>query len=289
MLRLRDRNGGVPTPVLLYISFIIIALIAAGAYVSTRPEEEGGGFIYKPTPYVVEPTLGRVHVGGIGTDFMFFEGNPYSTASVTIEDAEGNPVAGATVTVEVDRPDGTTEAEAATTGSDGVADITHYADVHGTYTFTVTGVQVEGMQHDSAANVVSNASVTLEEEVPSTAVVEVSISVAEDPDGHALYIGMPDTLNLTVTANSTITVAGLDPWVYITGIWEADLSFTATGSGTVAGYPNIVVTYEGAYISYTSLGQAAVLLFGDLTMGAEGGLPGALPITYRVEGQGSVD
>ncbi len=254
-----------------------------------RPEEEGGGFIYKPTPYVVEPTLGRVHVGGIETDFMFFEGNPYSTAPVTIEDAEGNPVAGATVTVEVDRPDGTTEAEAATTGSDGVADITHYADVHGTYTFTVTDVQVEGMQYDSAANVVSNASVTLEEEVPSTAVVEASISVAEDPAGHALYIGMPGTLNLTVTANSTITIAGLDPWVYITGIWEADLSFTATGSGTVAGYPNIVVTYEGAYISYTSLGQAAVLLFGDLTMGAEGGLPGALPITYRVEGQGSID
>jgi len=32
-----------------------------------RPAGEGGGSIYKPNPYRVEPTLGRVHVGGIET------------------------------------------------------------------------------------------------------------------------------------------------------------------------------------------------------------------------------
>ncbi len=126
-----------------------------------RPAGEGGGRIYKPTPYTVEPTLGRVHVAGIETWYEHYEGYSYAMAWVTVVDAEDNPVAGATVIAEVDRPDGTKETESEITGSEGVASISHYTTLYGIYTFTVTDVQVEGMQYDSGSNVVSSASVEL--------------------------------------------------------------------------------------------------------------------------------
>ncbi len=126
-----------------------------------RPAGEGGGKIYKPNPYTTTPTLGSAHIGSIETSFEHFEEYSYANAWITIEDAEGSPVVGATVTAEVARPDDATEIESGTTGSDGVVLLSHYTTLYGTYTFTVTDVQAEGMQYDSAANVVSSASVTL--------------------------------------------------------------------------------------------------------------------------------
>ncbi len=126
-----------------------------------RPAGDGGGSIYKPNPYTTTPTLGSVHIGSIETSFEHFEGYSYAYAWVSIEDAEGNPVAGATVTARVDRPDDTTVTEPGTTGTDGIVLLSHYTTFYGTYTFTVTDVQAEGMQYDPAANVVSSASITL--------------------------------------------------------------------------------------------------------------------------------
>ena len=54
------------------------------------------------------------------------------------------------------------------------------------------------------------------------------------------------------------------------------INFSATGTGTYAGYPGIDFQFEG-YISDT-------MLSGNLTVGLGGGLPGGEPIVYLFEG-----
>ena len=63
----------------------------------------------------------------------------------------------------------------------------------------------------------------------------------------------------------------------VAGELREDGSFTATGTGTVAGFPGIKVEFTG---SLTADG-----LTGEYTMGVGGGLPTDQSITYRIEGQ----
>ena len=75
----------------------------------------------------------------------------------------------------------------------------------------------------------------------------------------------------------TVTVAGPFPWVEVTGDLMDDGTFVAAGKGTVAGFPNIAVSFAG------TLTPGGIV--GDYTMGAEGGLPQAEPIIFGVEGR----
>ncbi len=111
----------------------------------------------------VSPGPSSAHVAGINTGAESFGGEAYSyvKAWVLVLDAEGKPLAGVKVTAEVARPDNDVVAEMATTGSDGIALIEHFTTYPGLYTFTVTDVQVEGVQYDPDANIVSSASVML--------------------------------------------------------------------------------------------------------------------------------
>lgn len=128
-----------------------------------RPENEGGGRIYRPRLGLatVTPAANKMHVSNIQTGFEHFTGYSYAKAWVIIMDDQNSVVSGATVTVQVSRPDDTTATEAATTGADGTALISHYTTYYGSYFFDVTNVQLEGKEYDSAANVASSASVTL--------------------------------------------------------------------------------------------------------------------------------
>jgi hypothetical protein len=75
----------------------------------------------------------------------------------------------------------------------------------------------------------------------------------------------------------SIIFSGNPPFVTVEGEIDEDSGeFTAEGIGTVAGYPDIAVTFEGA------LGGGE--LDGFYTMGAEGGLPGGESITYQISG-----
>jgi len=75
----------------------------------------------------------------------------------------------------------------------------------------------------------------------------------------------------------SITFTGAPPFVNVTGEWNPeDGSFTAEGSGEVAGFSNIACTFEG------TLTEAG--LNGEYTMGAKGGLPGGNSVTYQVTG-----
>jgi hypothetical protein len=97
-----------------------------------------------------------------------------------------------------------------------------------------------------------------------------------DKAGHVTFVGMPEDLLIEVLFGS-ITIKGPHPWVEVSGDYdEAAGSFSASGQGTVAGFPGIAVTFEGTV--------DANGISGEYTMGANGGLPQSEPIVYKVEG-----
>jgi hypothetical protein len=105
--------------------------------------------------------------------------------------------------------------------------------------------------------------------------------VVLDKAGHVQFVGLPDELWAYIFFGS-IHIEGDPPWVNVSGDFnEEDGSFYATGRGTVAGFPNIAVTFEG------TLTEAGIS--GELTMGAEGGLPQGEPIVYQVSGTKMAD
>jgi hypothetical protein len=105
----------------------------------------------------------------------------------------------------------------------------------------------------------------------------VRIVVVYDKAGHVTFIGLPEDFLIEVLFGS-ITIKGAHPWVNVTGDFDEDTGkISAAGKGTVAGFPNIQVTFEG------TLDETGIS--GEYTMGANGGLPGNEPIRYSVEGQ----
>ena len=99
--------------------------------------------------------------------------------------------------------------------------------------------------------------------------------ILSDKGGHAEFIRMLLALILNVSPGSVV-IEGPDPWVTVTGEVGDDGRFVATGRGTVAGFPDIAVVFEGTI----NMDQIA----GEYTMGNEGGLPGGESITYLVLG-----
>jgi len=102
-------------------------------------------------------------------------------------------------------------------------------------------------------------------------------SVLSDPAGHRPYVNLFNTINATVdvVGDPTITVSGNGNWVTVNGLVQPDGSFTATGRGTVAGYPNVSVVFKGTWTQYGGFS-------GQYTMGAGGELPTGQAITYSV-------
>ncbi|HKY62222.1 MAG TPA: hypothetical protein VJR29_02295 [bacterium] len=105
-------------------------------------------------------------------------------------------------------------------------------------------------------------------------IFEILTEVSSDPDGHSEFIGeFPPLVEYSIEGNR-ISFFGDPPWVTVGGAIQADGSFSASGSGTVAGFPDVSVEF---------LGQAQPgLLTGTLTMGAGGELPGGNPAVYSV-------
>jgi hypothetical protein len=114
---------------------------------------------------------------------------------------------------------------------------------------------------------------TVVEDVPGE--YQVSISVKEDPAKHEKFVAMLDELILEVVYPK-LFIDGIAPWVSVSGELAPDGTFSAGGTGTVAGFTDIEVTFEGMF--------GGGKLFGDYTMGAAGGLPSGIPITFYVDG-----
>jgi len=104
---------------------------------------------------------------------------------------------------------------------------------------------------------------------------QVSMAVKRDPSGHKGFINMPGNIKLTLKEGS-IKIEGPFPFVAVSGELSEDGTIDASGRGTVAGYGNIKVTFQG--------GISDGSLEGDYTMGANGGLPGGQSIVYCVTG-----
>jgi len=105
---------------------------------------------------------------------------------------------------------------------------------------------------------------------------QVAVNDVEDAGEHREFIGEPFANPITISVNSPLQVIGTVPFVEVTGEVDGDCSFTATGSGVVAGYPDVSVTMSGAY-------TAGTVTF-TYTMGAGGELPGGEAITFFCTG-----
>ncbi len=132
--------------------------------------------------------------------------------------------------------------------------------------------------------------------MPVEEMANAKTEVKQDKAPHKEFIKMLEKLALAITVAlsnifgvsatgepnaqeviGTVTVAGPFPWVEVTGNLMDDGTFVADGRGTVAGFPDIAVSFEG------TLTPGGIV--GDYTMGPEGGLPQAEPIIYGVEGR----
>lgn len=105
----------------------------------------------------------------------------------------------------------------------------------------------------------------------------VGSNVAEDEAKHEAPINMPGEYTLTLEYTfSGIKYTAPQPFVAVEGTLEEDGTFDASGQGTVAGFPNIEVTFNGQIIGDT--------ITGTYGMGIDGGLPQGKPIYYSIQG-----
>jgi len=99
--------------------------------------------------------------------------------------------------------------------------------------------------------------------------------VMSDPGGHAGFIAMPSSTELDIRIGS-ISISGADPFVDVAGDLAEDGSFSVSGAGTVAGFPDVTVSFDGIFTPTS--------LEGQYTMGVNGELPGGEPIVFDVSG-----
>lgn len=105
--------------------------------------------------------------------------------------------------------------------------------------------------------------------------------VDQDPGGHKIFVDLPIEQYLRVQIvreagepMAEISISAPAPFVDVIGTIENGV-FTATGVGTVAGFPGISALFEGSITNP---------LVGLYTLGVDGGLPGGEAISYSVEG-----
>ena len=118
------------------------------------------------------------------------------------------------------------------------------------YSGTVNGVQYETTQNDHTCCIAST-------DFPNTITLNVTAPVAGD-DANIVSFG------------------GTGSWVAVSGTLQSDGSFQVEGRGTVAGFPNTLVTFTG---TLTTTG-----LTGTYTLGAAGGLPSGGITVFTVTG-----
>ncbi|HEY8490366.1 MAG TPA: hypothetical protein VIO14_05170, partial [Dehalococcoidia bacterium] len=109
-----------------------------------------------------------------------------------------------------------------------------------------------------------------------------TVSILSDPAGHRCCVEVAGTWQVlqvrdTRTNEVTIQLTELLPGIQLTGNPPAiGAPFRAAGTGTVAGFPNVEVVFEGTATAEEGLN-------GVLTVGSNGALPEGLPITYQVQ------
>jgi hypothetical protein len=103
-------------------------------------------------------------------------------------------------------------------------------------------------------------------------------TVKKDDAGHDRFV-MGTRVKRIHAAQSVITFTADDPWVTTTGNFDNTTGrFMTTGRGTVAGFQNVGVRFDGTI-------NAAGAIMGDWELGTGGELPTGRSIIYLVQGQ----
>jgi hypothetical protein len=119
--------------------------------------------------------------------------------------------------------------------------------------------------------------------IPVSGRYDATFGIGQDGGQHGTVINMPGEQILWVdfageaVISSDIIISGKAPFVEVSGTFDPDSgAFLAQGSGRVAEFPNIAVTFEGIIVDSS--------LAGTYGMGLNGGLPGGQAIFYDVMG-----
>ena len=103
--------------------------------------------------------------------------------------------------------------------------------------------------------------------VTITSVYSANLTVTSDPAGHDAFTRYSTIKQITTAiTGGAISITGQSPWVSLVGTVDSNNAFTATGSGTVAGFSNVQVSFTG-----TISGSNAISISGNVVLGP--GLP----------------
>jgi hypothetical protein len=198
-----------------------------------------------------------------------------SGLKVSCDPSQGPSGTTATITVTGGEPNQPVTLQIGEAITNGTTD----ADGNYSYEFTFYGrvgdiISIEGTVGSSSDSPKASTSFEITGALEGT--FHVGIQVAGGETSHAGPIGLPKEMDLSARQGSLI-IEGPAPWVDVEGEIGIDGSFSAEGSGTVAGYPDINVTFDGT-ISMDRIE-------GDYAMGVNGGLPGGQSIIYHVTGE----
>lgn len=111
---------------------------------------------------------------------------------------------------------------------------------------------------------------------------EAVVTVESDPAGHETFIGLLaiQSLLVEITSPNGLGITGAFPWVDLAGQFDPVTgTFTANGSGSVAGHPSTPEFFEGTF--GTDGSGRLRWLEGSLVIG-EGTLPTGQDVTYKV-------
>lgn len=107
--------------------------------------------------------------------------------------------------------------------------------------------------------------------------IDHAFSPSMDECSHEMYVAYMDVMSVSIDPAGTevaLQILGSPGLEEVTGTVGRTCNVTATGTGTVAGYPDIQVDWEGVL--------DAQGFTGSLTLGGAGQLPGGCPIVYAV-------
>jgi len=105
--------------------------------------------------------------------------------------------------------------------------------------------------------------------------VTTEITGIDDPAGHSCCTTPPPSVIDVILQGSILSIDGAAPWLPMSGSVSPGSDFSISSVSTVAGFPNITSTFSGNFNSATSEYENF-----QFTLGANGGLPQGLPITY---------
>jgi hypothetical protein len=158
-------------------------------------------------------------------------------------------------------------ASATASATDGTASTTDGTGSGGTTAGTASGGTTAGTNTAGTTGTTCEAGCT----------IPTMLAVTMDECGHEMFVDLGPTEDVVVTVdgfNITIEILGTPGLGPVVGSIDGNGNFTASGTATVAGYPNISVewvgTFDGASIT------------GTLTLGSDGNLPNGCPIVYAV-------